>query len=70
MLEQTRNQMAELSLHGMLKALDLRLEESVSQGWGSAEFLSALITEREKLSRGSEDPETNTSCKLQNHSEL
>ncbi|HWU42294.1 MAG TPA: IS21-like element helper ATPase IstB [Bdellovibrio sp.] len=49
MLEQTRNQMAELSLHGMLKALDLRLEESVSQGWGSADFLSALVTDEKNF---------------------
>jgi DNA replication protein DnaC len=45
MLEQTRNQMAEMKLLGMLKALDLRLEESVSQGWGSGDFLSALVTD-------------------------
>lgn len=45
MLEQTRNQMAEMKLLGMLKSLDLRLEESVSQGWGTGEFLSALVTD-------------------------
>lgn len=45
MLEQTRNQMAEMKLLGMLKSLDLRLQESVSQGWGSGDFLSALITD-------------------------
>jgi DNA replication protein DnaC len=45
MLEQTRNQMAEMKLLGMLKSLDLRLEESLSQGWGTTEFLSALVTD-------------------------
>jgi len=45
MLEQTKNQMAEMKLLGMLKALDLRLEESLSQGWGSGDFLSALVTD-------------------------
>lgn len=45
MLEQTRNQMAEMKLLGMLKSLDLRMEESVSQGWGAGEFLSALVTD-------------------------
>ena len=42
-MEQTRNQMAEMKLFGMLKSLDLRLEESISQGWGPSEFLSALV---------------------------
>lgn len=45
MLEQTRNQMAQMKLTGMLKALDLRLQESVSQGWGPSDFLSALVTD-------------------------
>lgn len=45
MLEQTRNQMAEMKLFGMLKSLDLRLEETVNQGWGTGEFLSALVTD-------------------------
>lgn len=45
MLEQTRNQMSEMKLLGMLKTLDLRLKESVSHGWGSGDFLSALITD-------------------------
>jgi DNA replication protein DnaC len=44
-LEQTRNQMAEMKLLGMLKSMDLRLQESISQGWGPADFLSALITD-------------------------
>ena len=45
MLEQTRNQMAQMKLLGMLKSLDLRLQESVSQGWGPSDFLSALVTD-------------------------
>ena len=34
-----------MKLYGMLKTLDLRLSESVSQNWGTADFLSALITD-------------------------
>jgi len=45
MLEQTRNQLSAMKLHGMLRSLDLRLEESVSQGWGPGDFLSALVTD-------------------------
>jgi DNA replication protein DnaC len=45
MLEQTRNQMSEMKLFGMLKSLENRLSESLSQNWGSADFLSALITD-------------------------
>lgn len=45
MLEQTRNQISEMKLFGMLKSIDLRLEESMSQGWGPAEFISALVTD-------------------------
>ncbi len=45
MLEQTRNQLAEMKLHGMLRSLDLRLAESISQGWGPGDFLSALVTD-------------------------
>lgn len=50
MLEASRNQMSELKLLGMLKSLDLRIEESISQGWGAVDFLSALITD-EKIYR-------------------
>lgn len=50
MLEQTRNQLAQMKLLGMLKSLDLRLEESVSQGWGPSDFLSSLVTD-EKIYR-------------------
>jgi DNA replication protein DnaC len=45
MLEQTRNQMAEMKLFGMLKSLDLRMAEAVSQNWGCGDFLSALMTD-------------------------
>ena len=45
MLEQTRNQMNQLKLHGMLKALDLRMQESLNHAWGPGELLSALITD-------------------------
>ena len=45
MLEQTRNQMAEMKLSGMLNSLDTRLSESVSHNWGVADFLSALIND-------------------------
>lgn len=50
MLEQTRNQMAQMKLLGMLKSLDLRLQESISQGWGPSELLAALMTD-EKIYR-------------------
>lgn len=50
MLEQTRNQMSEMKLFGMLKSLDLRLQESVSHGWSPSELLSALTTD-EKIYR-------------------
>ena len=50
MLEQTRNQMAQMKLLGMLKSLDLRLQESMSQGWGPSDFLAALMTD-EKIYR-------------------
>ncbi len=50
MLEESRNQMNEMKLLGMLKSLDLRIEESISQGWGAVDFLSALITD-EKIYR-------------------
>lgn len=45
MLEQTRNQLSEMKLWGMLKSLDLRLQESTSQGWGPGDFLSAVVTD-------------------------
>lgn len=45
MLEQTRNQMAEMKLYGMLHCLDLRLSEALSQNWGAGDFISALITD-------------------------
>lgn len=45
MLEQTRSQMAEMKLHGMLQSLDLRISEALSQNWGAGDFISALITD-------------------------
>ena len=45
MLEQTRNQISEMKFFGMLKSLDLRLQESISHGWSGSELLSALITD-------------------------
>jgi len=45
MLEQTRNQMSEMKLFGMLKSLDLRMQEAVSQNWGCGDFISALMTD-------------------------
>ncbi len=52
MLEQTRNQISEMKLFGMLKSLDLRLQESISHGWSPSELLSALMTD-EKTYRDS-----------------
>ncbi len=45
MLEQTKSQISDLKLFGILKTLDLRLQESASHGWGNTELLSALITD-------------------------
>lgn len=45
MIEQTRNQISEMKLFGMLKSLDLRLQESISHGWSATDFLSALVTD-------------------------
>ena len=45
MLEQTRNQMAEMKLYGMLQSLDLRLAEALSQNWGAGDFISAVVTD-------------------------
>jgi DNA replication protein DnaC len=45
MLEETRNQMSQMKLFGMLKSLDLRLEEAIGQGWGAGDFLSAMVTD-------------------------
>lgn len=50
MLEQTRNQLSEMQLFGMLKSVDLRLQESISHGWGPSEFLTALVGD-EKIYR-------------------
>lgn len=45
MLEQTKNQMSDMHMLGMLKSIDLRLEESISQGWSPIDFLSALMSD-------------------------
>ena len=45
MLENTRNQMSEMKLYGMLESLDLRLSEALSQNWGASDFISALVTD-------------------------
>lgn len=45
MLENTRNQMSEMKLHGMLQSLDLRISEALSQNWGAGDFISALVTD-------------------------
>lgn len=45
MLEQTKNQISEMKLFGMLKTVDLRLQESLSQGWSATDLLAALITD-------------------------
>jgi len=50
MIEQTKSVLATLKCHGMLSSLDVRLHEATNQGWGHAEFLSALVTD-EKLHR-------------------
>ncbi len=53
MLEETKNQMSEMKLYGMLKSVDLRLEESISQGWGPSDLLSALITDEKSYREAS-----------------
>ena len=45
MLENTRNEMSEMKLYGMLQSLDLRLSEAVGQNWGAGDFISALVTD-------------------------
>jgi DNA replication protein DnaC len=45
MIEQTKSQLASMQMLGMLKSLDLRLQEAVSQGWGPGEFLAALVSD-------------------------
>ncbi len=45
MLEQTKNQISEVKLFGMLKTVDLRLQESQDQGWSGSDLLVALITD-------------------------
>lgn len=45
MLENTRNQMSEMKLYGMLESLDLRISEALKHNWGTGDFISALITD-------------------------
>lgn len=45
MIEQTKQMMSDMKFYGMLKAVDLRLHEASTQGWGNVEFISALITD-------------------------
>jgi DNA replication protein DnaC len=54
MLNQTKNEMSEMKLYGMLKSVDQRLSESLSQNWGGAEFLSALITDEKSYRQTSQ----------------
>ena len=54
MIEQTRNQMSEMKLFGMLNSLDLRLTESVSHNWGVTDFLSALISDEKSYRNASQ----------------
>lgn len=49
MLDETRNQMSQMKLHGMLKSLDLRLEYAIGQGWGAGDFLSAMVQDLHDL---------------------
>jgi len=50
MLSQTKNMMHEMKLYGLLKTVDLRLQEALGQNWGHVDLLSALITD-EKMHR-------------------
>jgi DNA replication protein DnaC len=50
MIEQTKQILNSMRCHGILAALDIRLAEATTQGWGHTEFLSAIMTD-EKLYR-------------------
>jgi DNA replication protein DnaC len=50
MLSQTKNMMSELKLSGLLKTVDLRLQEALQQNWGHIDLLSSLIMD-EKMYR-------------------
>lgn len=50
MLAQTKNMLLEMKLYGVLKTIDLRLQEAMSQNWGHTDFASALVTD-EKIYR-------------------
>lgn len=45
MIEQTKNTLAQLKLHGALSTLDLRLNEATSNGWSHADLIAALVTD-------------------------
>lgn len=45
MIEQTKNHLGAMQLHGMLRSLDLRMQEAVSHEWGPGEFLAALVSD-------------------------
>ena len=50
MLEQTKNTLSELKMHGALKTIDLRIQEAMGQNWGHIDLISILVTD-EKLYR-------------------
>jgi DNA replication protein DnaC len=54
MLEQTRSQMSEMKLYGMLQSLDLRLGEALGQNWGAGDFISALVTDERSYRQASQ----------------
>ena len=50
MIDQTKNIISELRLYGILKTIDLRVQEAMGQNWGHIDLVSTLITD-EKLYR-------------------
>lgn len=50
MIEETKQMLAAMRLHGMLGSFDDRLREATAHGWGHGEFISAVLTD-EKLYR-------------------
>lgn len=50
MIEQTKTHLYEMKCFGILKSLDLRLQQATEQSWSHTDLLSALI-EDEKLDR-------------------
>lgn len=49
MIEQTKSQLSAMQIYGMLKSIDLRLQEAVNHGWGPLEFLSALVSDEKSF---------------------